>query len=367
MNAPRPGRVHVLLIDDSAVVRELVQQLFQRDRTLSVTVAADPIIAMRKMQEARPDVILLDLALPRMDGLAFLRKVMSEAPIPVVIFSATQQADTVMQALSDGAVDAVSKPQIGIRDFLEDSYTLLVDAVRGAAGAKLVRRRGAMLRTGPTPSLPPLRMAPSAEPPRIVAVGASTGGTEALTTLLQAMPADAPGMAIVQHMPAGFTGAFAKRLDACCQVHVKEAAHGDRLRPGHVLIAPGNRHLVVRRVGGEYVADVLDAPLVSRHRPSVDILFRSVATAAGASGIGVLLTGMGADGAEGLLEMKRSGAATLAQDEASSVVFGMPKEAIARGAVDVVLPIDRIAGAVLHRAASGRAAPASVRFREEAR
>ena len=352
MSGPRRAPVRVLVVDDSAVVRELVTQVLQHERSLSVAVAADPLIAMRKMQSWRPDVILLDLEMPRMDGRAFLRKLMAEDPIPVVIFSSTTGAvDAAVSALAEGAVDIVTKPQIGIRDFLADSRAMLVDTVLGAASAKVARRaspRAIVTEDDRSPTRRSLRDRASAD---VIAIGASTGGTEALLTILEALPVETPGVAVVQHMPEGFTGAFAQRLDASCRVEVKEAAQGDVLARGRVLLAPGNRHLVVRRRGGEYVVDLSDAPRVSRHRPSVDVLFRSVASAVGASAIGVILTGMGSDGADGLLEMKRCGAATIAQDEATCVVFGMPKEAIARGAVDDVVPLERVPSLILERVA----------------
>jgi two-component system chemotaxis response regulator CheB len=339
--------VHVMVVDDSALVRDMLQRLLKRYGPLTVTVAADPIIAMRKIEHSRPDVILLDLAMPRMDGLSFLRKLMAEDPIPVVVFSALTgvATDGVFRALEEGAIDVVAKPQIGMREFLADSLAMLVETLIGAAGAKVSRRRPRVApRLSADAVLPPLSTVRSrSSGSTVIAMGASTGGTEALGVVLADLPADTPGIAVVQHMPEGFTAAFARRLDARSRMEVKEAASGDRLVPGRVLIAPGNRHLVLRRAGDFYVAELLDAPPVSRHRPSVDVLFRSVADVAGDAAIGVILTGMGADGADGLLEMRQRGARAFAQDEASSVVFGMPKEAIARGAVDEVIALSRIA------------------------
>jgi two-component system chemotaxis response regulator CheB len=353
MTASNGGSVvHVLVVDDSALVRDMLQRLLKRHGAFLVTVASDPIIAMRKIEQARPDVILLDLTMPRMDGLTFLRKLMADDPLPVVIFSsmAGGATDAVFRALDEGAVDVVTKPQIGMRDFLADSLASLVDTLLGAANAKVVRRRrpGApRIAASPAP-LPPLSTVRSAlRGGAVIAIGASTGGTEALGVVLDALPEDTPGIAVVQHMPEGFTAAFARRLDASCRMEVKEAESGDRLCRGRVLIAPGNRHLVLRRAGDEYVAELLDSAPVSRHRPSVDVLFRSVADAAGDAATGVILTGMGADGAEGLLAMKRRGAVTIAQDEASCVVFGMPREAIARGAVDEVVALSRVATALV--------------------
>jgi len=305
-------------------------------------------------------VIVLDLEMPRMDGITFLRKVMSEDPIPVVICSAlaAEGSEAAMAALEGGAVEVVTKPKLGVADFLQESAILLSDAVRGAARARVRRYSGrspavpqGLVRQLPTTAMPTLALRVTTQ--KIVAVGASTGGTEALRILLEAMPPDCPGTVIVQHMPEGFTRAFAARLDQLCRIEVKEAADGDRILEGRALVAPGNRHLDVRRSGASYVVGVSDGPLVSRHRPSVDVLFRSVARFAGPNAVGAILTGMGADGADGLLEMRRAGAATLAQDEASCVVFGMPKEAIARGAVDEVAPLDRLAGLLLQRSRSG--------------
>lgn len=349
--------IRVLVVDDSALVREVLQKLLSADGSLSVTVAADPIIAMRKIERERPDVIVLDLAMPRMDGFAFLRKLMASDPIPVVVCSAMASdatSDAVFRALEEGAVDVIAKPQVGVRDFLEDSVMILSDAIRGAAKATVNRRdpRLALASGSVQDTAPASRRALTGGTESVVVIGASTGGTEALRVILESLPSDAPGVVVVQHMPEGFTAAFARRLDGMCRIEVKEARNGDRVRRGRALVAPGNRHTLLHREGDELFVEVVDGPLVSRHRPSVDALFRSCAVAAGDAAVGVILTGMGSDGASGLLEMKTSGAATIAQDEASCVVFGMPKEAIARGAVDQVLPLPRIASALLHRAAS---------------
>jgi two-component system chemotaxis response regulator CheB len=343
--------LRVLVVDDSAVVRQALGQILGHVG-MAVTAANDPLIAMEKMRRERPDVIVLDLEMPRMDGLTFLHKIMAEDPIPVVVCSGLVAPGTevALHALEEGAVDVVAKPRLGVKGFLEDSARHIVQVVRAAAEAR-VRSRTSRPRAAP-------RLAADAVVPRqrpiirdtthkVVVVGASTGGTEALRELLEAMPPDAPGIAIVQHMPEVFTAQFAKRLDQSCRIEVKEAETNDRLVPGRALVAPGNRHLVVRRSGALYFVDVVDGPPVSLHRPSVDVLFRSAAQAAGRNAVGVILTGMGDDGADGLAEMKAAGARTIAQDEATSVVFGMPKEAIARGAVDEVLPLPRIAGHVL--------------------
>ncbi len=352
----------VLVVDDSAVVRQAATTILSQDPGMVVTVAADPYIALDKMGRSRPDVILLDIEMPRMDGLTFLRKIMTEDPIPVVVCSglAARGTATAIRALEEGAVEVIAKPQLNVRDFLHDSASTLIDVVREAAEVRVRRRM---------PSAPPVPLesrrhtADVVLPPPparrrsdrqhaaaeiVVAIGASTGGTEALRTILTTMPADAPGIVVVQHMPERFTAAFAQRLDHICRITVKEAVPGDRVARGQALIAPGNRHLLLHRHGTQYEVELVDGPRVSRHRPSVDVLFRSVAQAAGPHAVGVLLTGMGDDGAAGLLEMKRGGATTLAQDEATSVVFGMPKEAIERGAVDRVLPLPGMAAAILN-------------------
>lgn len=354
-SGPVEGRpLHVLVVDDSAVVRQALTAILGGTRGMTVATASDPLIAMDKMRQRRPDVIVLDLEMPRMDGLSFLRKLMAEDPIPVVVCSglAGHGTEAALRAVEEGAVDVIAKPKLAVRGFLEESAVLLVDAVRGAAQARR-RPRGspAPARLSAGAVLPPrgkhaLRLTTD----KVVAVGASTGGTEALRELLEALPPDAPGLVIVQHMPEVFTKAFADRLNQSCRIEVKEAAGGDRLMAGRALVAPGNRHTLLVRSGAHYAIEVRDGPLVSRHRPSVDVLFRSVASAAGPNAIGVIMTGMGDDGAEGLLEMKRAGALTIAQDEATCVVFGMPKEAIERGAVDDVVPLPRIAATVLRRA-----------------
>jgi two-component system chemotaxis response regulator CheB len=348
--------INVLVIDDSALVREMLGKLLTAEGSFVVTTAADPLIGLRKIERERPDVIVLDLAMPRMDGFAFMRRLMATSPIPVVVCSAMAgegSSDAVFRALEEGAVDVIAKPRLGVRDFLEDSVTVLADAIRGAAKASLRRERAAVARAVAHDVAPVLarRVPMIASGTEIVAVGASTGGTEALRVVLEALPADAPGLVIVQHMPEAFTGAFARRLDTTCRINVSEARSGDRVTRGRALVAPGNHHLLVHRDLDGYAVEVADGPLVSRHRPSVDALFRSVASAAEDSAVGVIMTGMGADGAAGLLEMRQRGAATIAQDEGSSVVFGMPREAILRGAVDEVVPLARIASAILQRVA----------------
>ena len=351
--ANRP--LNVLVVDDSAVMRQVMTTVLSSVPGLLVDTAAHPLIASGKMKQKRPDVIVLDIEMPHVDGLTFLQQIMADEPIPVLVCSALAKggAETVMRALEYGAVDVVQKPAVGIQDFLYEQAVMLVDKVRGAAMAR-PRRRSAPVNADKRHTadavLPARMRAPlSVTTDKVVAVGTSTGGTEALRVLLMALPLDAPGFVVVQHMPELFTAGFAERLNQICQVDVREARDGDRVRPGCVLIAPGNRHTLIVRNGAQYAVKITDGPLVSRHRPSVDVLFRSVAQAVGANAVGVLMTGMGDDGAEGLLEMKRAGAATIAQDEATCVVFGMPRAAIDRGAVDEVLPLTRIASAVLAR------------------
>lgn len=355
-------KIRVLVVDDSALVRQTLSDVLRTAPDMEVVgTARDPFHAAEVMRDVVPDVITLDIEMPRMDGLTFLQKLMSQHPIPVVICSSLAQegAETTLRALEYGAVDIILKPRLGTKQFLEESCIRICDAVRAAAQARLRL---------PPASVPPLQVTPRQDADvvlpkptpalgmlikttdNVVVVGASTGGTEALRVLLSALPPDAPGVAVVQHMPEQFTAAFAKRLDGLCSVRVKEAVDGDRVARGHVLIAPGNKHMLVKRSGAQYVVEVRDGPLVSRHRPSVDVLFRSAARYAGKNAIGVIMTGMGDDGARGMMELKEAGAYTIAQDEQTSVVFGMPQEAIKLGAVQQVCPLDRIAGAVLvHR------------------
>ncbi len=351
------GRLlNVLVVDDSAVVRQTMIALLSRERDIHVVTASDPLIALGKMQQTRPDVILLDLEMPRMDGLTFLKKIMAEDPIPVVICSslAEEGSEAALRAMEEGAVDIITKPKMGVKDFLSESAQTLADMVRGAAQARL-QPCPSSLRSSEKRQTADVILSPAPRRPltfttdKVVAIGASTGGTEALREFLEAMPPDAPGIVIVQHMPEGFTKAFANRLNQTCEIEVKEATDGDRVIPGRALIAPGNHHMLLMCDGGHYAVEIVDGPPVSRHRPSVDVLFRSAAKAAGPNAIGIIMTGMGDDGAAGLLEMKQAGAATVAQDEATCVVFGMPKEAIARGAVDEILPLPQIPTFLLHQ------------------
>ncbi|MEE4361489.1 MAG: chemotaxis response regulator protein-glutamate methylesterase [Pseudomonadales bacterium] len=341
--------VEVFIVDDSAVVRQVLTDLLGSDPGIRVAGSArDPLFALEKMQAAWPDVIVLDVEMPRMDGITFLRKIMSERPTPVVICSTLTEkgADTTLQALAAGAVEILTKPKIGLKQFLEASHQEMCRVVKAAAGARLkaLEDRGA-------PALEVVAATPPAVLSRttdqIIACGTSTGGTNALEAVLTRLPENCHGTVIVQHMPEKFTAAFAKRLDGLCRCEVREAQDGDRVTPGRVLIAPGGRHMQLRRSGAMYHVSVADGPPVNRHKPSVDVLFRSVARVAGANAMGIIMTGMGDDGANGLREMREAGAHTIAQDEASCVVFGMPRVAIERGAAAEVLPLGSIADAMI--------------------
>lgn len=349
-NPSRPVPIQVMVVDDSAVVRQVMQAILGQEPDMAVTVASDPLIAMQKIKQVRPDVMLLDLEMPRMDGLTFLRKIMAEDPIPTLVCSgvAAKGTDKALWALDEGALDIVTKPRIGVSNFLHESALMLIDMVRGAAQARVKQRLPLPDFQKHQPVMPHRESRPAVSPAEmIVAIGASTGGTEALTEVLTAMPPEAPGIVVVQHMPEHFTAAFARRLNDLCRIEVKEGADSDLVARGRAIIAPGNRHLSVVRRRGALQIDVSDGPLVSRHRPSVDVLFRSVASAAGPNALGIILTGMGNDGAAGMLEMKRAGSRTIAQDENSCVVFGMPKEAISAGAVASVAPLSRIPNLIL--------------------
>jgi two-component system, chemotaxis family, protein-glutamate methylesterase/glutaminase len=357
-------KLHVLVVDDSAMVRQVMQAILQTDRRIRVSVAADPLIASAKMQKERPDVVITDLEMPRMDGLTFLRKIMAESPIPVVVCSglAAKGTELALRALEEGAVEIITKPKLGVREFLHESAVLLLDAVWSAAEARIVPRpKIAMHSRLSADVMLPLRANSRDWKPShgLIAVGASTGGTEALRVLLLAMPSDCPPIVVVQHMPENFTRAFADRLNQDCAIEVSEARNGAPLHNGIALIAPGNYHALVNRSGANLAVNIMDGPLVSRHRPSVDVLFRSVAVSAGPNAVGVIMTGMGDDGAQGLREMKDAGAVTIAQDEASCVVFGMPREAIARGAIDFVLPLEQIARQALDSLNAERSASQS--------
>lgn len=354
-------KIKVLIVDDSALVRQTLESILSSDPMIEIVgVAADPYIAVERIKECTPDVITLDIEMPRMDGLTFLKKLMSQHPIPVVIISTLTQkgTDSALLALEYGAVEIYAKPKVNTKDLLEKAKVELCDKVKAAAQSKLRRKTfssspvhseiapklsaDAVIQRGSTTSLVQTTET-------VIAVGSSTGGTEALRVFLEGFPADCPGIVVVQHMPEMFTKQFAKRLDDLCKVTVKEAENGDKVLRGHVLIAPGGKHLLLKRSGAVYHVEVVDGPLVNRHRPSVDVMFRSVARYAGKNVIGVILTGMGDDGAKGMLEMKEAGAYTIAQDEASCVVFGMPKEAIKLGGVDKILPLTEISKQVLSK------------------
>ncbi len=349
-------RVKVLVVDDSAVVRQTMTEILSSDPGIEVIgAAADPYIAADRLRDKVPDVIMLDIEMPRMDGITFLQKLMSQHPIPVVICSglAGKGTETALKALEYGAVEIIEKPRLGTKRFLEESMIRICQSVKAAAVAR-IRRLPASCAAKAFPKLTadaimakPSGKAMVRTTEKVVVIGASTGGTEALRFLLEAMPPDAPGIVIIQHMPEHFTAAFAKRLDSLCRITVKEAAEDDTVIRGRALIARGNYHLLLKRSGARYYVEVKDGPLVCRHRPSVDVLFRSTARYAGKNAVAVILTGMGDDGARGMQEMKEAGAATIAQDEESCVVFGMPNEAIKRGCVDKVLPLDKIQAQII--------------------
>ncbi len=348
-------KIKVLIVDDSAVVRQTLAEIISSDPQFEVmATAADPFIAAERIAEEVPDVITLDVEMPRMDGVTFLHKIMSQHPIPVVIVSSLAEAgsETALKALEYGAVDIIQKPRMGTKQFLEESRVLVCDAIKAASAARIKPVAARPMSVAPKLTADAVLAKPSARAmiqttEKIVSVGASTGGTEALRVLLEAMPPDAPGIVIVQHMPENFTAAFARRLDGICRISVKEAENNDSVIRGRALIAPGNRHMLLKRSGARYYVEIKDGPLVSRHRPSVDVLFRSTAQYAGKNSVGVIMTGMGDDGARGLHEMKETGAYTIAQDEGSSVVFGMPKKAIELGAVDKVASLEDISRAIL--------------------
>jgi two-component system chemotaxis response regulator CheB len=348
--------IDVLVVDDSALTRQLMTAVLGRAGGFNVRTAADPLIAMEKMRQARPDVVVLDLEMPRMGGLAFLRKIMAEHPVPIVICSAFAARGTrnAMQALEDGAVDVFSKPSVGLKEFFTDAAGDIVEILRGAAQAKVRRRRpsprlGAERRSASAvmqkPVLPP-RVVPGNDAVEVIAIGASAGGTEAIREIVTRLPPDLPPIVIVQHIPAEFVAPLVSQLDTLTPVTLRVATSGERLQRGTALFAPGDKHLAVMRRRDELVTELIDGPRVSHHRPSVDVLFRSVATSAGARAVGIILTGMGSDGADGLVEMRNFGARTIAQDSATCVVFGMPREAIARGGAEIILPLGKMATAI---------------------
>jgi two-component system chemotaxis response regulator CheB len=358
------AKIKVMLVDDSAVVRQVLTALLIKDGSIEVIASApDPIFAMDKMNSNWPDVVVLDVEMPRMDGITFLKQIMSVRPTPVIICSTLTEkgAATSVQALAAGAVAIVTKPKAGLKNFLEMDAGDIVQAVKAAAGANLRPFRNLNVASANTASIPPAKIkidevmpalnasltsAMAVTTDKLVAIGTSTGGTQALEAVLKKLSRTAPGIVIVQHMPEKFTEAFADRLNKLCEMEVLEAKNGDRVIPGRALVAPGGRHMQVKRSGAQYHVEIIDAPPVNRHRPSVDVLFRSVAKCAGKNALGIIMTGMGDDGALGMRDMHDAGAETIAQDEKTCVVYGMPKEAVKLGAVDKIVPLDIIASLI---------------------
>jgi two-component system chemotaxis response regulator CheB len=345
----------VLIVDDSALVRKILTELINRAPDLTVVGSApDPYVAREKIKQLNPDVLTLDVEMPKMDGIDFLEKIMRLRPMPVVMVSSLTEEgnDTTLRALELGAVDFVTKPKVEVADGLTDYAEELYDKIRAAARSRVKRRS----RDSQPAAIKPVVSSKRISSEKLLIVGASTGGTEAIRTFLSGLPSETPAVLITQHMPEGFTRSFAQRLNGELALNVAEATDGQRIRPGNVYIAPGGFHMKLARSGADYIVRIVDEPPVNRHKPSVDVLFESAAEVAGANAIGVIMTGMGKDGAAGMLEMKKQGAKTFAQDEESCVVFGMPGEAIAAGGVDEVLPLKRLAEAVIRSAEkAGRA------------
>ncbi|NQZ26503.1 MAG: chemotaxis response regulator protein-glutamate methylesterase [Colwellia sp.] len=363
-----------MIVDDSAVVRQVISQILNDSTDIEVyAVANDPIFAYSKMQKQWPEVIVLDIEMPRMDGISFLKKIMAERPTPVVICSslAEKGAELSLNALAAGAVDIITKPQMGLKNFLEEAAAQIKSVVRAAAKARLQKPLVSRIITNTQLSSPEINnietksiiesvlssstsaaetdlVSMTHTTDRVIAIGSSTGGTIALEKILTALPATCPGIVVVQHMPEKFTKAFADRLNSLCELEVLEACSGDRIIPGRALIAPGGKHLQVKRSGAQYIAIVSEGPAVNRHCPSVDVLFKSLANSAKQNATGIILTGMGNDGAQGLLTMKNVGSKTMAQNESSSVVFGMPKEAIKLGAAQMIVDLSEIAELIKH-------------------
>lgn len=343
--------IQVFIVDDSAVVRQVLTQILNKDPEIEIIgFASDPIFASEKLSSVWPDVFILDIEMPRMDGISFLKKIMSEKPTPVIICSslAEKESETAVLAMKLGAVDIIEKPKVGLKNFLEESEILFIDSVRAASNARVKTHSfqnddSKFLENHKQPKTDFSKIDTT---DKLIAIGTSTGGTQALEFILTQLNIHCPGIVIVQHMPEKFTEAFANRLNQICKIQVKEAKDGDRVQLGSAYIAPGNKHMEIYLSGAQFHIRVLDGPLVNRHRPSVDTLFHSVAKVAGKNAKGIIMTGMGNDGANGLLKMKQSGAHTIAQDEASCVVFGMPKEAILKGATDTILPLSKIVGEV---------------------
>jgi two-component system chemotaxis response regulator CheB len=347
-------KIKVLIVDDSALIRSVMREIVNSQPDMEVVgVAPDPLVARELIKQTNPDVLTLDVEMPRMDGLDFLEKLMRLRPMPVVMVSSLTErgSEITMRALELGAVDFVTKPKLSIQTGMREYTELIADKIRGASRARIKPR--SVHPAAATTVLPQLR-SPLTSSEKLIIIGASTGGTEAIREFLMQMPSDCPGILIAQHMPEGFTSSFAKRLDSLCKISVSEAAGGERVLPGHAYIAPGHSHLLLARSGANYVTKIEQSPPVNRHRPSVDVLFRSAAEAAGKNAVGVILTGMGKDGAAGMLEMKNAGAHNFAQDEATCVVFGMPREAIALGGAHEIGALTALPGMVLaHLAAHG--------------
>lgn len=363
------NRIKVMIVDDSALVRKVMAEVLETDSGINVIAhASDPIFAIEKMKKQRPDVIILDIEMPRMDGITFLKKIMKEDPLPVVICSShtKEGADFSVKALQNGAVEIITKPQIGVKGFIEESKTMIVEAIKGASKARMKKLKigsdfqhqtnntlpkASLLDTSPKHNADVVLLKTSINSnivtDKIIALGASTGGTQALREVLANMPANSPGILIVQHMPEEFTKSFAQNLDQISPVCVKEAQNNDQIVSGTALVSPGNRHMLLRRAGNRYFVELVDGALVNRHKPSVDVLFRSVARYAGKNAVGCLMTGMGADGAVGLKEMRDAGARTFSQDEKSSVVYGMPKEAWQMGASEIQLELSEISAMLI--------------------
>ncbi|MCX8956252.1 protein-glutamate methylesterase/protein-glutamine glutaminase [Erwinia psidii] len=345
------GKIRVLCVDDSALMRQLMTEIINSHPDLEMVASApDPLVARELIKEFNPDVLTLDVEMPRMDGLDFLEKLMRLRPMPVVMVSSLtgKGSEVTLRALELGAVDFVTKPSLGIREGMLAYSQMIADKVRAAAKAKLYTR-------GPMPPPVMLKAGPLLSSEKLIAIGASTGGTEAIRHVLQPLPATSPALLITQHMPPGFTRSFAERLNKLCQITVKEAEDGERILPGHAYIAPGAMHLELARSGANYQVKLNEGPPVNRHRPSVDVLFKSVAQFAGRNAVGVILTGMGNDGAAGLLAMNQAGAWTIAQNEASCVVFGMPREAIALGGASEVVDLHQVSQHMLAKISAGQA------------
>jgi two-component system chemotaxis response regulator CheB len=358
----RGKKIRVLVVDDSAVVRQTMSEILSSDPGIDImATASDPYIAAEKMSREVPDVVILDIEMPRMDGITFLEKIMTQHPLPVVICSSLTEngSDTAFKALQYGAVEIIQKPRLGTKKFLEESKIRICDAVKAASSARLEHLLRKPLTISPKYTADVMVPRPTMRRPlqtteKVIVLGASTGGTEAISFILGNMPHDVPGIVIVQHMPEYFTASFAKRLNRICRISVKEAEDGDTVLRGSALIAPGNYHILLKRSGARYHVEIKDGPFVNRHRPSVDVLFRSTARYAGRNAIGVIMTGMGDDGAKGIKELKEAGAKTIAQDESSCVVFGMPHEAIKLGGIDMVLPLASISQEIIRLSDNSR-------------